>query len=56
MIYKMLISKIYKYLIQCNMKEKINPTKYESRRTEQTFFQRRYTGDQQAQEKNAQNH
>ena len=60
MTYKELIFKIYKQLIQSNiLKKKTNKqtTRLKmGRRLEQTFFQRMYTDDQQAHEKDAQSH
>ena len=52
---KSLISKIYKQLIQVNIKKKQKPKqtnkKKTGRRPEQTFFQRRHTGWQEEHEK-----
>ena len=51
---KSLISKIYKQLIQVNIKKtkaKTNKQKKTGRRPEQTFFQRRHTGWQEEYEK-----
>ena len=38
-----LISKIYKQLMQLNARKKKDPIKNMSKRTKQTFFQRRHT-------------
>ena len=50
MTHKGIISKIYKQLIQFNIK-KINKFLKKGRRPEYTFFQRRYTDDQQCMKK-----
>ena len=46
---KGLISKIYKQLIKLSIKKQLNQKV--GRKTKQTFFQRRYTDDQQTHEK-----
>ena len=52
---KKLICKIYKQLIQHNIKKKTKPDLKMSRRAEQAFFQRRYTNGQVAHEKKLDN-
>ena len=48
---KGLISKIYKQLMQLNIKKKKQPNRKMGRRPKQTFLQRRHTDGQEAYEK-----
>ena len=50
-INKRLISKIYKRLMQLNIKKKTKQNKKMSRRPKETFLQKRHTDGQQTQEK-----